>query len=251
MMKGLPSFDFDVRQEWIDLSLADEHEDSEEKRRNWEWFQVSHAGHASPRKAPHPKHAIAAKSKPVKGKEEEFVKRMLMEHNAKLKNARLSERSSHGHHMSSHKANSARKSEERKSSLECAWHAVPQGSVTRKQSRETLGNIPEQSDVHAEENDKTATSARRKNFISPGLAASNSHQSPDPTRAQLLSKSPREDLQDMLDELKSKQPTSQALRVASSDAKQSVKRKLPREQLELQLLVQQHNDKHKRRHSNH
>ncbi|KAF0695840.1 Aste57867_13360 [Aphanomyces stellatus] len=295
MMKGLPSFNFDVRQDWIDLSLADEATDAEEEQRNWEWFQVSHDGHASPRKAPlkQPLHAVAAKPKPssAKGKEEDFIKQMLKEHNAKVKQGRTSNANeTRPHHQQANKSHiPVRKtpSDERKNSLDCSWHSIQQENLTRRPSKDVLGYISEQGSVKlggggASDSDDLGSNPRRKrHLVSPAPAKSttlnSSHQSPDPnTRSDCLVKSPHEDLQDMLVELKaSKQAAAAAASttttttastkatVAPSTASQvpvaairvinlhvdkgPLKRKVPKEQLELELLVQKHNDKHKQR----
>ncbi|ETV83651.1 hypothetical protein H257_04333 [Aphanomyces astaci] len=259
MMKGLPSFDFDVRQGWVDLSFADDDEDEDEEKHNWEWFQIPHAGHASPRKAvqkPHQQQPLS-KAKPVKGKEEDFIKQMLKEHNAKVKNARTSSAGDAryaGHQTTTGtKTHGARKSssDERKSSLECAWHSISQESISRKIPKEVY--VLDQAENAKAVADPDHASNRRKQIASPGAViapSSLSHQSPDPTRAHRVIKSPHEDLQDMLDELKAKH-TPQAIRVVTQiDTKAAVKRKQPlpkTDHMELQLLVQQHNDKHKLR----
>ncbi|ETW02284.1 hypothetical protein H310_05832 [Aphanomyces invadans] len=257
-MKVHPSFDFDVRQEWIDLSLADDVEDDEEDQRNWEWFQVPHTGHASPRKPVQKPHQqqLLQKAKTVKVKEEDHIKQMLKEHNAKVKNARLSNAGDarYAGHQPMTTSRTHRKPpapDERKSSLDCNWHSIPQESLSR--------HFPKEDHVYDYHDSLTASceteteSNRRKALASPGpVSSSLSHQSPDPSRIERFVKSPHEDLQELLDELKAKQ-TPQPVRVVvqavdTKGSSTSVKRKLPKkDHVELQLLVQQHNDKHKLR----
>ncbi|EQC31779.1 hypothetical protein SDRG_10568 [Saprolegnia diclina VS20] len=241
MAAKVPALVIDARQEWMDLSVADDEMDSEEQMRNWEWFQVQHPGYRSPetKRRPSPANPPPAKVKPGKLSDEDVLKQMLKEHNDKVKHARSSASSSSssldGRSSKRHSSQMARRPVKHSSipehdEVECSW-APASAMASVAAPAYTVGDSSSQ--VKRRKPSTSPPSSPRTNSLTRSVSDASSAKRPQRIRQP-----------DAVD--KAKEP-----RRASSMATSS-QRQLEQDERELQELFKQHNRKlHKTKPSAH